>query len=82
MKLKKIILSALVLCVFCFFSLYVNADENELQNSKVTIESSGTGCINRPGENDGHCVTDGNEYLCANRHFLQHKDCVKGEYPE
>ena len=53
-----------------------------LNNSPIFTDSGHSGCINRPGENDGHCETDGQSYLCANRGFLERKDCVKGVYPE
>lgn len=82
MKTKKILIGIFMLSVFGIFSIFVNADENIIQNPEFTINSSTVGCVTRPGENDGHCVTDGYEYLCANRGFLQKKDCFQNIYPE
>ena len=82
MKIKKILIGVFMLSVFVFFNIYVNADGNIIQKPQFTINSSTVGCVNRPGDNDGHCVTDGYEYFCANPGFLQRKDCFENIYPE
>jgi len=75
MNTKNVILGFLVIFMLTFVSLVTYA-------TRLSPNSSTVGCINRPGENDGHCTTDGSEYLCAKPHFLQRKDCVIGMYPE
>ena len=35
------------------------------------------GCNNKPGYNNGHCVTDGTHFLCANYRVPETVDCVK-----
>lgn len=40
--------------------------------------TSTDGCRNQTKEhNDGHCEGDGVNYFCADRNWLQSKDCVK-----
>lgn len=34
------------------------------------------GCVTRPGEDDGRCVTDGSMYFCKNA--WPFRNCVKG----
>lgn len=42
--------------------------------------TSTKGCNNMTKEhNDGHCESDGTNYFCADRNWLQSKDCVKHE---
>lgn len=44
------------------------------------IGSSEKGCVNRLGENNGNCTTDGNRYFCENPVWYWFNDCVKGVY--
>lgn len=46
-------------------------------NDVEALAVSELGCRNMPDKNDGHCVTDGTMYFCAN---TGKKDCVIGHY--
>lgn len=56
-------------------------NKQEVQLSDLALENaealaSSEGCTNRPGENNGECVTNGKgEYFCANA--SNRYDCVK-----
>lgn len=40
--------------------------------------TSTDGCTNKTKENnDGHCESDGVNFFCADRNWLQSKDCIK-----
>lgn len=42
--------------------------------------TSTDGCNNKTKElNNGHCVSDGTNYFCADKKFFQSKDCIKHE---
>lgn len=81
--MKKIILG-----IICFIAISICIKTTKM-NSKESITSfnlnlveaiaqNEAGCINKPGNNDGHCATDGTFYLCENKGS---KDCMKGQYP-
>ncbi len=44
------------------------------------LSSSEKGCVNRPGQNNGHCTTDGTYFFCEDSEPGSLNDCVKGEY--
>lgn len=77
--------------VFFVASIAVVAGYNVYQSQSVmngmpkfalanveALAASENGCVNKPGQNDGHCATDGIFYLCENKGS---KDCVIGLYP-
>lgn len=83
--MKKKFLSGLFALVILVATSYgvnrsMNNEENysyiEL-NSVEALAQSEQGCLTRPGQNDGHCTTNGTVYFCENAAWFDKKDCVK-----
>lgn len=82
---KKAILSsvfaiALVAVAGMGISKSVNHNANLSDLALANVEAlaqSEAGCIYRPGQNDGHCTTNGTVYFCENAAWFESKNCVK-----
>ncbi|BBD45872.1 Hypothetical protein PEIBARAKI_5865 [Petrimonas sp. IBARAKI] len=82
---KKAILSSIFAIAFLVTAGYgVNLSMNNKANYSYLVldnvealAQSEQGCITRPGQNDGHCTTNGTVYFCENAAWFDKKDCVK-----
>lgn len=78
MRKKTITIVGSFLIFAMSIGLYANSLQFIEQLSQQNVEAlTYEECFNKPGYNDGHCETDGTIYLCANKGFLERRDCVK-----
>ena len=76
--MKVLIASAFTVAIAYGASSNEAKVENSISLSNVeSLSYSELGCINRPHLNDGHCVTDGTYFFCANVYPAYVMDCVK-----
>lgn len=83
-KIHLLIGTVLVVVVLLNVKLSTNKDNTNVNLAifATVAQADGealTSCINRGGENNGHCVGDGiGNYFCGETSWYLSNDCVKG----